>query len=87
MLPTINAATVDLPDDEKLLRELRGLERRRGLAGRDRVDHAPGQHDDRTNAVAGLIFGLAMDRPEKVTALVVPELYRRSPWSVFETMS
>jgi hypothetical protein len=34
LLPSINAGTIELPDDDKLLRELRGLERRRGSAGR-----------------------------------------------------
>jgi hypothetical protein len=53
LLPIINAGTIELPDDDKLLRELRGLERRRGSAGRDRIDHRPGDHDDRANAVAG----------------------------------
>lgn len=55
LLPQVNAGTVELLDDVKLLRELRGLERRRGTAGRDRVDHRPGQHDDRANAVAGVV--------------------------------
>lgn len=54
LLPRVNAGTIELPDDSTLLRELRGLERRRGTAGRDRVDHRPGQHDDRANAVAGV---------------------------------
>ena len=54
LLAYLNAARVDLPDHVQLLRELRGLERRRGAAGRDRVDHAPGAHDDLANAVAGL---------------------------------
>jgi hypothetical protein len=86
MLPIINAATVELPDDEKLLRELRGLERRRGSSGRDRVDHAPGQHNDRANAVAGVVVGLAMERTdETITALEVPILYRKSIWSAFDT--
>ena len=55
LLPKVNARTVELLDDAKLLRELRGLERRRGTAGRDRVDHRPGEHDDRANAVAGVV--------------------------------
>jgi len=54
LLPRVNAGTVELLDDQTLLRELRGLERRRGTAGRDRVDHRPGAHDDRANAVAGI---------------------------------
>jgi len=40
--------------DGPLLCELRGLERRRGPSGKDRVDHAPGSHDDRANALAGV---------------------------------
>jgi hypothetical protein len=57
MLPVVNAANVDLPDVPELLRELRGLERRRGTSGKDRVDHRPGSgsHDDRAASVAGLV--------------------------------
>jgi hypothetical protein len=62
LLPAVNSGNVELPDDDKLLRELRGLERRRGTAGRDRVDHRPGSHDDRANAVAGLVALLAHAR-------------------------
>lgn len=61
-LPRVNAAVVELLDDSRLLRELRGLERRRGSAGRDRIDHRPGQHDDVANAVAGVIGELSAGR-------------------------
>jgi hypothetical protein len=50
----VNGARLEIPDDGPLLCELRGLERRRGPSGKDRVDHAPGSHDDRANAVAGV---------------------------------
>jgi hypothetical protein len=50
----VNGARVEIPDDPALLRELRGLERRRGPSGRDRVDHVPNAHDDRANALAGV---------------------------------
>jgi hypothetical protein len=53
LLPMVNAGTIEIPNDGKLLAELRGLERRRGTSGRDRVDHRPGSHDDRANALAG----------------------------------
>jgi hypothetical protein len=43
---------LDLPE---LLREFRGLERRRGTAGRDRIDHGPRGHDDQANAAAGAL--------------------------------
>jgi len=55
LLPRVNAGTVELPDLPALLRELRGLDRRRGPSGRDRVDHRRGSHDDQANAVAGLV--------------------------------
>jgi hypothetical protein len=69
LLPLLNAGRVRLLDLPDLLRELRGLERRRGAAGRDRVDHAPGQHDDRANAAAGGLV-LAVGRDAAATAAV-----------------
>jgi hypothetical protein len=59
LLPLVNAGRVRLLDQPDLLRELRGLERRRGTAGRDRVDHAPTQHDDRANSCAGACVAAA----------------------------
>ena len=59
----MNAGTVELPDLPELLRELRGLERRRGSSGRDRVDHRPGSHDDLANATAGVVSLLAAHDP------------------------
>jgi hypothetical protein len=53
LVPIVNTAAVALLDVPDLLRELRGLERRRGPSGRDRVDHRPGAHDDLAAAVAG----------------------------------
>jgi hypothetical protein len=55
LLPLINALKVKLLDHPELLRQLRGLERRRGWSGKDRVDHRRGQHDDLANAAAGAI--------------------------------
>ena len=62
LLAAVNSASVELPDEGALLRELRMLERRRGSSGRDRVDHPPGAHDDRANAVAGLVAMLTHRR-------------------------
>jgi hypothetical protein len=61
-LSYVNSSRVELPDDRELLRELRGLERRRGTGGKDRVDHTPGAHDDRANAVAGAAW-LCLRKP------------------------
>jgi len=51
----LNSAKVRLLDLPELLREFRGLERRRGASGRDRVDHGPRGHDDQCNSVAGAL--------------------------------
>jgi hypothetical protein len=58
LLAAVNSGTVELPELPELIRELRGLERRRGASGRDRVDHRPGGRDDQANAVAGLVASL-----------------------------
>jgi len=66
LLPAVNAEKVLLLDDAELLRELRGLERRRGTSGRDRVDHRPGQHDDRANAAAGALTLVALSQRQTI---------------------
>jgi hypothetical protein len=55
LVPLINSQSVVLLDHPDLLRELRGLERRRGSSGRDKVDHRRGLHDDVANASAGAL--------------------------------
>lgn len=54
LLPALNGGLLEIPDDPVLIAELRGLERKRGPSGRDRVDHPPSGHDDLANAVAGV---------------------------------
>lgn len=55
LLPLVNAGAVRLLDEPHLLRELHGLERKRGTAGRDKVDHRRGEHDDRAVAASGAV--------------------------------
>lgn len=54
-LPALTSGRVELPPDEKLITQFAGLERKTSRAGRDSVNHAPGAHDDRANAAAGVI--------------------------------
>jgi hypothetical protein len=61
-LPLVNSGRVRLLDHPELMRQLRGLERRRGWGGRDRVDHRRGAHDDLANAAAGAIVLVAQGR-------------------------
>jgi hypothetical protein len=53
-VPVTNSSGVELPDDKQLFNQLRRLERKRGRAGRDSVDHPPRLHDDAANSVAGV---------------------------------
>ena len=52
----VNTSMVELPNNPKLVNELCALERRRGKAGKDSVDHPPRGSDDLANSVAGLCY-------------------------------
>jgi hypothetical protein len=52
----INTGIVELPNNPKLINELCALERRKGKAGKDSVDHPPRGSDDLANACAGLVY-------------------------------
>jgi hypothetical protein len=53
LLPLLNSGRVVLPNSERLVNQLCGLERRVSRAGKDSIDHGPGGHDDLANACAG----------------------------------
>lgn len=56
LLALLNSQRVELLDNQKLINQLCGLERRVGRGGaRGTIDHAPNQRDDLANAIAGLI--------------------------------
>jgi hypothetical protein len=52
-LPLLNAKRIALLDDDRLVGQIAGLERRVARGGRDSIDHAPNAHDDLCNAVLG----------------------------------
>jgi hypothetical protein len=58
----VQSGAVELPDDAALLKELRGLVRKRGFAGKDRCDHLPNATDDRANAAAASIYAARAPR-------------------------
>jgi hypothetical protein len=53
MLPLLNSGKLVLLDNQRLVNQLVGLERRTARGGRDVIDHSPGGHDDIANCVAG----------------------------------
>ena len=71
MLSRVNAGDVRLLDLPELLRELRGIERRRGTSGRDRCDHRPGAHDDLAVSASGVLTRLRR-YSEPLIAAIMP---------------
>lgn len=54
-LARLNSAQCELPPDHRMAKQFLDLERKTSRGGRDSIDHPPGSHDDRANAVAGLL--------------------------------
>lgn len=73
LLPLVNAQRARLLDHHELLKELRGLERRRGTSGKDRVTHRPGAHDDLANATAGVLV-LTVESVRHTAEIWMPDL-------------
>lgn len=63
LLPKLNSGQIALIDNDRMLGQLLGLERRTARGGRDSIDHGPGQHDDLINSVAGVA---AMAAPQQM---------------------
>ena len=61
-LPMLNSGRLDLLDNQRMVAQFVGLERRTSRAGKDTVDYSPGSHDDVANSVAGALAMLASDR-------------------------
>jgi hypothetical protein len=55
LLPMLNSGRVDLIDHARLIQQIVSLECHSARAGRDKIDHAPGGHDDLANAIAGCV--------------------------------
>ena len=70
LLPELNSKSVALLDNQRLIAQLVGLERRTARGGKDMIDHAPGAHDDLANAVAGALLAA---KPPAIKPFVVIE--------------
>ena len=65
-LPLLNSRRVELPDHQRLINQLVGLERRTARSGRDSIDHIAGAHDDIPNACAGALLGALNARKHRL---------------------
>ena len=72
-LALLNSKRVDLLDNSRLFNQILGLERRTVRGGRDSIDHAPGQHDDVANAVAGVASALINTAGYNLDAMCDPD--------------
>lgn len=88
-----HSGQVRLPDNKRLLQQLRGLERHVRKSGRDQVTHGPGGHDDLANVVCGVIcdvllgLHLSADSPEMLamlpqTSKAKDSLQKLPPWKL-----
>ena len=75
-LPHFNRGAVQIPNHDKLTRELRSLERRVHRSGRDSVEHPGSGSDDYANAVVGSLYLATLDlhRPRRYTGTYLPFL-------------
>lgn len=63
VLPLFSQKRVELLDDERLLTQLRMLERTPRTGGRgDSVDHPPRAHDDIANAACGALWQTSISK-------------------------
>jgi hypothetical protein len=58
-LPLFARGMVRLPDNPRLIRELRLLERHTHRGGKDSIDHPRGGHDDHANCVCGVLRNIS----------------------------
>jgi hypothetical protein len=75
LLPLLTSGRVRLLDLPALGLQLTGLERRTSTTGRDRIDHAPGGHDDAANAAAGALVSLESKPAPFLAAAVWSEAF------------
>jgi hypothetical protein len=54
-LPYVNSGRVDLLDNQRMVGQFVGLERRTSRAGKDSIDHGPSARADVANSVAGCV--------------------------------
>lgn len=70
LMARLNSGAVILPPDARMQRQMASLERRTHRSGRDSIDHPPGGHDDRANAVAGAVANAMRRQPSSVTSSI-----------------
>lgn len=68
-LPAFNRGAISIPNQPRLIRELRLLERRVHRSGRDTVDHGSGGSDDFANVLFGAAWLSQQREPEQASSM------------------
>jgi len=75
LLPLLNSGRIESLDNQRLIAQLCGLERRTARGGKDSIDYAPGAHDDVANSAAGALIAVSKMRGRIV---ITDEMLRRA---------
>jgi len=67
-LPLLNGGRVTLLDDDRLVNQICGLERRTARGGKDSIDHAPHAKDDLANTALGAAWLVAGKGSQRFSA-------------------
>jgi hypothetical protein len=79
-LPLFTPGRARLLDNDRLIHQFIGLERRTSRIGRDRVDHGPHGHDDVANSAAGaLVLAAAVKAKPIILSDAALAKFRRMP--------
>jgi hypothetical protein len=71
LLPKLNARTIRLVDNQRVVNQIAALERRTSRGGKDSIDHPPGAHDDVANVIAGVAAHVFKQHSTRVEPLRV----------------
>jgi hypothetical protein len=63
-LPLFTTGRARLLDNNRLVQQFAGLERRTSTMGKDKIDHGPGGHDDACNSCAGALVLATTQAPD-----------------------
>lgn len=79
-LPLFTSGRVRILDNKRMVNQFASLERRTSAAGKDRVDHGPGGHDDVCNSAALALVTRAARQPLVISDEVLARSAQPTPY-------
>jgi hypothetical protein len=81
-IPLWLRGAVRIPNDPRLVRELRLLERQTHRSGKDTISHPRNEHDDRANAVCGALWVMSRKAMRPEVPFCIPYVSEGTPRNV-----